>query len=39
MGFFVPLAVVMACCARIWVSPPPHGQAFGQPGPLLPASG
>ncbi|HML49032.1 MAG TPA: hypothetical protein PKE04_20010, partial [Clostridia bacterium] len=29
------LAVVMACCARIWVSPPPHGQAFGQPGPLL----
>lgn len=39
MGFFVPLAVVMACCARIWVSPPPHGQAFGQPGPLFPASG
>lgn len=39
MGFFVPLAVVMACCARIWVNAPPRGQALGQSGPLLPVSG
>jgi hypothetical protein len=36
MGFFVPLAVVMACSARIW-APPSRGHAFGQAGPQLSA--
>ncbi len=38
MGFFVPLAVVMACSARIWVNAAPHGQPLDlPPGPALPA--
>ncbi|MET3660360.1 hypothetical protein [Aquamicrobium ahrensii] len=39
MGFFVPLAVVMACSARIWAAAPPRGLAIDRSGPPFPVSG